>query len=252
MKSKFAKFIDATVGACLIFFAAIAVFRYFIPTTDLVVFCAASVTLALCLVGGFKNKQNSKRFRISKAADDMFFEFMFLPDNAPAKLIAKGLKAKDIDAATVGAGVYVGDTAVYTVFSDAHDQITVARLIAKAKHHGAKKLIVLCKTPPPVPNVDGIEIKTVVGDDVYKLFASLGALPEKKYSVNARRQSALKGAFSSDKIIRYVILAVAFFFVARFSRSIVTFICAVSCAAFALIGMSLTAARAIKKKKVKN
>ena len=39
MKSKFAKFIDGTVGACLIFFAAVAVMRYY-TTLQLAVFCA--------------------------------------------------------------------------------------------------------------------------------------------------------------------------------------------------------------------
>lgn len=249
MKSKFAKFIDGTLGAALIFFAAVAVLRYFIPATDLTVFCALSITACVCLLAKLRGRKNGEKVRISKAADDMFFEFMFLPQNVPAKLLAAGLKSRGENAATHGSGVYVGKTAAYCVFGQS-DESAAARLIAKAKHYGANKLVILCKAPPPVPQVDGMDIKLVCGDDVYKLFASLNALPQKKYAEqNTSRRSAFKNAFSPDKIIRYVLLAVAFFFVARFSRSIITFACAVLCAALAVIGITIAVVRKAKKRK---
>ena len=249
MKSKFAKLIDGTLGAALIFFAAVAVLRYFIPATDLTVFCALSITAGVCLLAKLRGNKNGEKVRISKAADDMFFEFMFLPKNAPAKLLATGLKLKELNAVLHGDGVYVGKTAAYCVFGEATES-DAARLIAKAKHYGASTLILLCKAPPPVPQVDGMEVKLVYGDDAYKLFASLNALPQKKYAENnTARRSAFKNAFSSDKIIRYALLAVAFFFTAKFSRSIVTFACAVLCAALAVIGISIAIVRKAKKRK---
>ncbi|MDE6293349.1 MAG: hypothetical protein K2L88_01855, partial [Clostridiales bacterium] len=110
--------------------------------------------------------------------------------------------------------------------------------------------IILCKTPPPVPQVDGMEIKTVCGDNAYRLFASLNALPKRKYAEsNTARRSAFKNAFSPDKIIRYALLAVAFYFTARFSKSIITFACAVLCAALAVIGITTAIVRKAKKRK---
>ncbi|MDE6294191.1 MAG: hypothetical protein K2L88_06190, partial [Clostridiales bacterium] len=145
MKSKFAKFIDGTLGAALIFFAAVAVLRYFIPATDLTVFCALSITAGVCLLSKLRGTRKGEQVRISKAADDMFFEFMFLPQNAPALALAAGLKARGENAVTHGSGVYANKTAAYCVLNQA-DERDVARLIAKAKHYGANKLIILCKT----------------------------------------------------------------------------------------------------------
>ena len=249
MKSKFAKLIDGTLGAALIFFAAVAVLRYFIQATDLTVFCALSITAGMCILAKLRGNKKSELVRISKAADDMFFEFMFLPQNAPAKLLAAGLKARNENAVLHGCGVYVDKIAAYCVFGSSDENAT-ARLIAKAKHYGANKLILLCKAPPPVPQVDGMDIKLVCGDDVYRLFASLNSLPQKKYADNnTYHRAAFKSAFTSDKIIRYIILAASFYFVARFSRSIVTFACAVLCAVLAVIGITLAIARKAKSRK---
>lgn len=249
MKSKFAKFIDGTLGAMLIFFAAVAVLRYYIPATDLTVFCAITITVGLCMIGRLRSTKKGEQIRISKAADDMFFEFMFLPEAAPATLLTNGLKAKDVEAVKHGNGVYANGTAAYCCFSHA-DDTTCARLIAKAKHYGASKLVILCKQPPPVPQVDGMQVTVVCGDDAYKLFASLNALPPRKYSVkNNARRSAFKNAFSIDKIPRYILLAAAFYFVARFSKSVITFACAVLCAALAVVGIALAIVRTAKKRK---
>ncbi|MCH5156206.1 MAG: hypothetical protein J1F69_06310 [Clostridiales bacterium] len=250
MKSKFAKFIDGTVGVFLIFFAAVAVFRYFIPASDIVLFCAFSVTAAICLLSKLRTKKRGERFTISKAADDMFFEFMFLPENAPAALLASGLKAKNEPVVRHGGGVFVNDTAAYCVFSQPADEAISARLIAKAKHYGANKLILFCKSPPVVPQVDGVTVTSVYGDDVYTLFASLNALPKRKYADKSNvRQNAFKNAFSPDKIVRYAVLAVSFYFVSQFSRSIITFACSVFCAALSLIAITLSIVRAAKKRK---
>ncbi|MDE7106810.1 MAG: hypothetical protein K2O39_00635 [Clostridiales bacterium] len=252
MKSKFAKFIDGTIGALLIFFAAFAVMRYFIPATDAAVFCAVTVTAGLCMLTRLRGKRKGELLRISKAADDMFFEFMFLPDNAPAIKLADALTAKGENAVRHGNGVYLNATAAYCCFNSPLDEGACARLIAKAKHYGADKLVILCKTPPPVPQVDGVEITTVCGDDAYKLFASLNALPPRKYAETAKRRGAFKNAFSRDKIFRYLVLALSFFFAAWVSRSIITFACSVLCAALTVISVTMTAVRSVKKRKTKS
>lgn len=250
MKSKFAKFIDGTMGAALIFFAAVAILRYYIPTTDLVVFLAVTVTAGILLLSKLKAVKRDSKLRLSKAADDMFFEFMFMPENAPTALLLNALKAKGEPAVKHGNGVFLNGTAAYPVFSQRADEATVARLIAKAKHFGADKLVLLCKAPQIVPQVDGMQVVTVCGDDVYTLFASLNALPERKYAgVTSRRRGAYKNMFSADKILRYAVLAILFYFVSRFSHSIVTFVCAVLCAALALTATTLTIVRAAKKRK---
>ncbi|MDE6201588.1 MAG: hypothetical protein K2M47_06920 [Clostridiales bacterium] len=249
MKSKFAKFIDGTIGALLIFFAAFAIMRYFIPATDAAVFCAVTVTAGLCMLTRLRGKKKGELLRISKAADDMFFEFMFLPDNAPAVKLADALKAKGENAVRHGNGVYLNNTAAYCCFNNPPDQGACARLIAKAKHYSADKLIIISKAPPPVPQVDGIDIATVCGDDAYRLFASLNALPERKYAETAKRHGAFKNAFSRDKILRYLVLAFSFFFAAWVSRSVITFACSVLCAALAVISVAMTAVHAVKKRK---
>ncbi len=252
MKSKFAKFIDRTIGAMLIFFAAFAVLRYFIPATDATVFCALTVTAGLCMIARLRGKKSGERIRISKAADDMFFEFMFLPDNAPAVQLTNALKAKGENAVRHGNGVYLNSTAAYCCFGRPLDEKDCARLIAKAKHYGADKLVILCKTPPTVPQADGPEIAVVCGDDAYKLFASLNALPPKKYAADEKRHGAFKNAFSRDKIFRYLVLAASFFFVSWISRSVITFACSVLCALLAVISVTITAVRAAKKHKQKS
>lgn len=252
MKSKFAKFIDGTIGALLIFFAAFAVLRYFIPATDAAVFCAVTVTAGVCMIARLRGKKKGELLRISKAADDMFFEFMFLPDNAPAIMLADALKSKDENAVRHGNGVYLNSTAAYCCLSRPPDDRECARLIAKAKHYGADKLVILCKAPPPLPQVDGMEVAAFCGDDVYKLFASLNALPPRKYAEHAKRQNAFKNAFSRDKIFRYLVLAFSFFFAAWVSRSIITFACSVLCAALAVISVTMTAVHAVKNRKQKS
>ncbi|MCH5153887.1 MAG: hypothetical protein J1F71_01610 [Clostridiales bacterium] len=249
MKSKFAKFIDGTVGAAMIFFAAFAIFRYFIPSTDLVMFCAASITGGILLIGKIRGIRRGEKLALSKAADDMFFEFMFLPDNAPTALLCNALKRRGENAVRHGGGVYVGKSAAYPMFSREADEATTARIIAKAKHFGADKLILLCKAPSRVPNVDGIQVISVIGDDVYTLFASLNALPERKYVGKVQSRGAFKNMFSPDKILRYALLAVLFYFVSRFSRSIVTFVCGALCAALAITAIMLSIVRAAKKRK---
>lgn len=248
MKSKFAKFIDRTIGALLIFFAAFAIMRYYIPATDAAVFCALTVTAGLCILARLRAKKKGELLALSKAADDMFFEFMFLPDNAPALHLTNALKAKGENAVRHGNGVYLNNTAAYCCFGT-QDEKDCARLIAKAKHYGAAKLVIICKAPPPMPQVDGLEVACVCGDDVYKLFASLNALPPKKYAYSGKRQNAFKNAFSRDKIFRYFVLAFSFFFAAWISRSIITFACSVLCAALAIISVTMTAVHAVKKRK---
>lgn len=253
MKSKFAKFIDGTVGACLIFFAAVAVMRYY-TTLQLAVFCAAAITACACLLLKLFGRKKEQALRLSAAADGMFFDFLFADDGAPAKLLHAGLKAQNPAAKIRGKGVYLNGTAAFCCFGTPPDKKTAARFIAKAKHYGASKIVILSKAPPlSTVDVDGITVKTVYGDDVYKLFASLDALPKKQYEQKRKsRRAALYGAFGKDKIIRYAILSASMFAVSVLNGySVITFACACACAALAAVSVALSLSTAIKNRKDK-
>lgn len=249
MKSKFAKFIDYTVGAFLVFLAAAAVFAYY-TTPTLAVFGALSVTACVCLILHKKNAHAEQTQRLSSAANQMFYDFMFAPPDAPVRLLLKGLKEKSVDAVRHGNGVYVGNKAVFC-FADAPTDEQAARLFSKARHFGATEILVLCKTPAKCGlNVDGMKISFVCGDDVYKLFASLNALPQSKFPRPAhKRFAAFKGAFDKDKIAKYGVLAAAMFALYAFTgRNTVTFVCAVICAALAVASLALYSVAAIRRK----
>lgn len=251
MKSKFAKFVDSTVGACLIFLAATAVMRYF-TTLQLAVFSATAITACICLLLKLSCKKRSDATRLSQAADNMFFDFMFADDSAPIKLLHAGLKQKAPDAKLRGKGVYLNGTAAFCCFNSPPDKKTVARIIAKAKHFGARNALILSKSPPTSTiDIDGFTVKFAHGDDVYKLFGSLDALPEKKFSTkNRTRRAAFAGAFGKDKILRYAILSASMFALSALSGyAVITLTCACACAAFAVISIVTTAAKAIKTKK---
>ena len=247
MKSKFAKFIDGTLGAFLVFFAAVALLRYFTPMTEVAVLCAFSVTACVCLIAKVTGKKKSDSLHLSAAADDMFFEFMFMSESAIVALLHNGLKNKGLPATRHGNGIYVNDTAAYCNLSNT-DSNNIARLIAKAEHYGAKKIVVLSRQPLTVPQVDGVEVTVVCGENVYKLFGSLGSLPKLKHKSQNKKRSAFKNAFSKDKILRYILLALSFFFMSRLSSSVITFVCSIVCATLAVISVTLTAIKARKKK----
>ena len=139
MKSKFAKFIDGTVGACLIFFAAVAVMRYY-TTLQLAVFCAAAITACACLLLKLFGKKKEQALRLSAAADGMFFDFLFADDGAPAKLLHAGLKAKNPAAKIRGKGVYLNGTAAFCCFGTPPDKKNRGAIYSqKPKHYGASK-----------------------------------------------------------------------------------------------------------------
>lgn len=248
MKSKFAKFTDATLGAAMIFFAATAVLRYY-TTLELAAFSAAAITACVVLMLGFVGKRKAREQIVSKAAQDMFFDFMFLDDAAPARLLHKGLKAKNARAALHGKGVYLNGTAAFCLFDAPLDAKKAARLISKAKHYGAKKVVALCKVPPQsTVDIDGFSIKTVCGDDVYRLFASLGCLPDRRFSSkNKSRFAALRGALGGDKIIKYLLLCVTFFAIAAFTGySVIMLVCASACGVLFMSSATLAIIKRVK------
>lgn len=247
MKSKFAKIIDFTVGSLLIFLCAFALFRYY-TTAELAAFSAISITAGLVILFRFRRKRAESAAHLSKASADMFFDFMFLPPDAPAKQLYNGLSAAAEGVKRHGKGVYVGKTAAFCFFDRAASESDIASTIAKAKHFGAEKILLLCKTPPAkIPELDGITVRAVVGDDVYVLFASLKALPEKKYSLKQRRRfSAFFGALSPDKIPRYAMLSFTLGFVAYVGRSIVPFVFSIVCAVLAIAACMLAIGKRIK------
>ncbi len=232
MKSKFAKITDGTIGAALIFFAAAAVYKYYMPLS-IAVFCALSTTACAFVLLGFTGKKRSNAAMLSKAADDMFFDFMFCDGNAPARSLFKGLKAKNADIAMHGSGVFLNDCAAYFSFDAPLTAAKAARFISKAKHYGAKKLTVFCKDPPLFSlDIDGISLSVVYGNDAYKLFASLGCAPKRRFSPKRKKRfSALRGALGKDKLPRYLLLSASMFGVAVLTRSIITVVCASICAA---------------------
>lgn len=248
MKSKFAKFIDGTIGAMLIFLAATAVFRYY-TTLELALFCASTVTACAVMLLKIKSNKHCAGQRLSAAADKMFYDFMFLAEDAPIKLLARGLNAKGTPTKRHGGGVFANGTAAYFCAAPV-DIATSARLIAKAKHFGAKKLVILGKTKPSVPNIDaGIKIHCVYGDDAYRLFASLDCLPESGFApAPKKRLSALCGALSKDKLVRYSVLSAAFLLVSWLSKSVITFVCSMLCAALTLAGLIYAVATARKER----
>ena len=248
MKSKFAKFVDRTVGACLIFFAATAVMRYY-TTLQLAVFSALAVTACVCLLLGALGKKKQGKYVMSKNAQDMFFDFMFMDERAPARLLCKALNAKNIAATVHGNGVYTGKTAAFCFFDNPPDQRTIARTIAKSKRYGANKVLLLCKTPPQaVPSLNEVEIKIAAAENVYSLLGSLGALPDKNYSLKQKsRFSAFSHALDKDRIVRYIVLSAALFGVSVISGgSIIPFICACACAALAMISIVMSVVKKVK------
>ena len=251
VKSKFAKFVDATVGATLIFAAATAVLRYY-TTLYFAMFAASCLTFCAVVMLSFRSRKKSDAQKLSKNADGMFFDFMFENDAAPAKLLCRGLKAKGIDAKVRGNGVYMGNTAAFTVFDGRLDDKTAARMISRAKHYGATKAVILCKLPPAAtPDVDGFTVKTVCGEDVYKLFASLGALPKHRFEQKrGKRFAAFRSALGKDKIVRYLLLAASMTaLTVLFDYSVTTIACAVICAALFVASAIFNIVKAAKAKK---
>ncbi len=251
MKSKFAKFVDATVGAVLIFAAATAVFRYF-TTLDLAMFAASCVTFCSVLMLTFRSRKKSNAQKLSASADRMFFDFMFENDAAPARLLCRGLSEKGLSPVVHGRGVYVGNTAAFAVFDRQLDDKTAARIISRTKHYGATKAVILCKFPPSsIPDIDGFTVKTVYGDGVYRLYASLGALPKHKYDSKRKRKfGAFANALGKDKIARYLLLAASMTALSvLFRHSITTVICAGVCAALFVASSVFNIIKAAKSKR---
>ena len=251
MKSKFAKFVDCTVGAGLIFLAAAAVMRYY-TTADLAVFTAVSVTACAVLLLKIRNGKKQTAERLSHAAADMFFDFMFLGENAPVTCLYNGLKAKEPETARHGNGVYLNGVAAFCAFYPQPDITAVARFAARAKRYGAHTVNVFSELPPKqtVPPLDGIRIKYVCGEDVYKLFGSLNCLPKKQFAKRKMsRKTAFGNAFGRDKIIKYTVLSVLMFGITLIGgMSIVTLVCAAVCAVFAAVSAVLALVKAVKNR----
>lgn len=253
MKTKFAKFIDNSIGAVIIFCAAAAIFRYYLPLS-VSAFCAACVTSGALLLLSLRSKKNVAKEKLSKAADDMFYDFMFESQTLPATLLCKGLKSKGVNAVRHGDALYVGKTAAFFCFDAPPSDKAVARTIARAKHYGANKIILFGKSPKSYPSVDGFEFKCASGEDVYKLFGSLDCLPARKYNVKKQKRfSRFRGALDKDKILRYAALSAAFFAVAALTgRSVVTLACAIICALLFIVSATMFIVKFIKTKKRQN
>ena len=247
MKTRFAKIIDGTLGFTLMFLAAFSVLCYYIPKS-FAALAALSFCSALFLIFGFRARINGNKLKLSQDTGAMFFDFMFADSAAPAKLLKKGLGEKGVESAVHGSALYAGNTAAFFHFGSPPQKTDIAKAITKAKRYGANKLLIFSELPAePFPSVDGYEITNIVGDDVYKLFGSLGALPEHKFERKKRRRfSALLSALSKDKIPRYLLLAAGLAAVAFFAKSIV----AAVCAAIALaLFIASTVFYAVKSKK---
>ena len=227
-KTKFAKFVDATVGSALIFAAAYAVARYFMPST-FAVLSAISFTGAAWLILRTRARSARERENLSAAAENMFYEFMFLPDGAPAKILSKALKEKGVQTAVHGNALYTERVAAFFFFDAPPSEKATARAVARAEHYGKEKIVIFSRRPPQTNiNVD-FDLSTACGEDVYKLFASLGCLPTSKHpkSKSPSRRALVKAAFSKEKIPRYLLLSAAFFATSALTGfSIVMTVCA--------------------------
>lgn len=253
VKSKFAKFVDGTIGAILIFIASAAIFAYYTPVPMLSIFSGITVTVCAILLLRLKNKRDCAKQKLSQNAADMFFDFMFLDEYAPAKLLCAGLNGKAQRAVRRGKGVYLNRTAAFCFFGCPPNEATAARTMARAKHYGANTTLFLTERQSHVPtDIAGITAKNIYGDDVYKLFASLCALPEKKFARRKKsRRAALSGALSKDKILRYVLLSAFMFALSVFlHRSVIMLACAVICAALAIAATTLNAVKYAKEKRL--
>ncbi|MDE7464545.1 MAG: hypothetical protein K2M48_05905, partial [Clostridiales bacterium] len=218
-------------------------------TTELAAFSAASKTAcAFFMLGVIGHRKNSER-EMSARTEEMFYDFMFEREGYPAKKLADGLRAKNVEATVKANAVYVGKTAAFFAFGKALDEPQAARIIARAKRSGASKAVVFCKLPPSATvDVKDFELKTVIGDDVYKLFASLGAVPKRRFEKPARaRFASFRNALARDKIVRYLTLSASLFFVSfLFGFSIIPFVCAVICASLFLAAIVFNLVKRIK------
>lgn len=232
MKSKFAKIVDYSIGAILIFFAATAVMKYF-TTWDLAVFSGFTVTACACLIVHVTGLRKGDKQKLSSAADDMFYEFMFLDERKPIKLLHAALVKKIPSATLHGKTLYASSVAAACYFDNPPNKKTLARLVACAKHYGAKRAVVFCKEAPAATiTVDGFDIKFAVGNDVYVLFRSLDCLPAPYYSLKTKSRARIfTSALGNDKIVRYLLLSAFLFAVAVFTGyRIIPFVCASICA----------------------
>lgn len=249
MKSKFAKITDGTLGAALLFFAAYAVARYYLPNS-LAVFSAAATAMTALLLFGLSDRRKGDAQKLSAAADDMFYDFMFLPPDAPVRMLAKGLRARGESPTVHGGGLYLGGVAAYAVFDKPLDSAMCARLVARARHYGATRIVVFVKSPPAsTVDVKDVKLRAVVGEEVYKLFASLSALPPRRFE-RAKRSKfyAFRGALGKDKTLRYLILSASLFFVFRITNSVVAVACAAIAAVLFVISLIYNIASSAKQK----
>ncbi len=229
MKSNFAKIVDHTLGAALLFFAVTAIMAAFVPI-GVAAGAAVSVTAAAFIILDFKERKAEGKVKLSEAADTMFFDFMFEDERLPAKLAAAALVARGENAAATRSAVYLGKTAAFFRFSAPPDDGRIARDIAIAKRHGATNIVEFCHAAPAysLPEVSGFTVKIVDGENTYKLMASLGALPPKRFAAaKKKRFAAFKGALGKDKIVKYALLSAGLFVIASLTRfSVVTVVCA--------------------------
>lgn len=229
MKSHFAKIIDSTLGAVLLFAVATAVLRYYLPLYVSTV-TAGAITAGIYFMASTLTKKRNDRETVSRAADDMFFDFMFSNAAAPAKRLQAGLNRRGVKSELHGDALYCNNTAAFFFFDAPPTDKQIARAVSRATHYGKRSIIVFSKFPAQIGiSPDGIKITAVHGDDVYRLFASLDALPPRRFDKTKRagRFSAFRGALDKDKTVRYLLLSLALFAVARLTRfSVAVTVCA--------------------------
>ncbi len=226
MKTRFAKFVDRTLGAALLFAVLTAVLRYY-TTTALAAFSAAAITASLYFMFGIIGRNKADGLALTRRADEMFADFMFESRALPARKLCSGLKSRGVDARVLANAVYAGKCAAFFSFDAPLDTAAAARIIARAKRNGADKATVFCRKPPSsTVSVKDFTLDAVSGDDVYKLFASLDALPEHRFERTTRSRT-LRGILDKNKIPRYALLSAAMFGVSAITGfSIVPLVCA--------------------------
>lgn len=248
MKSSFAKFTDTTIGSIIVFAAVFAVCRYYVPTR-FAALAAMPIAAAFAFLCGITNRRKTAAEQLSDGAQNMFFSFMFMPQNAAARYLSIGLKCKGCECKLIANGVYTQNTAAYCVFDAPLTDADAAKLIAKAKHHGKNEVVIFCREQPKTTlDIADVSLKTPNGENVYKLFASLDALPPQKYTKTKKSASQIAmRALDKDKILKYAALSASFFFLSYLTDYSIGFLVAAILSAV-LLFVSASVAVAAKLK----
>lgn len=237
MKGTFAKIIDRTFGAGLLFLVATAVIGYFQPQR-IALIAGTIITALIYLASSLTSRISNDKQKLSHATEQMFYDFMFLNTDEPSKMLQVGLRKRGINCYTSKTALYYKNTVAFFAFDEVLTQTQTAKYISTAVRKGVSNVLIFSKKDfTPSISVDGITLRVISGNAVYQLFASLNALPAHTYKSTAKKRifPFLSAALDLRKLPRYLLLSCAFFFIAAITKfSIMLTFCAILNAVLAL------------------